>query len=340
MKVVLVTPNYHQQRGNTITVQRISSKLAAYGVETEIVSISENVEENPTFLPKGDIIHGFNAYQFFKFKENLTTNLHNYVVTLTGTDFNYDLFNDQKRAKGIQSLIEAKAVHVFNQHAKKVILKEVPQIQNKIFVIEQDINDFDDNRSSPIQKEENTFLFVLPAGIRPVKNVPFAIEALKIVHNKYPYIRLLLVGPELDKLEGKLVRDLVHKNKWVRYIGEVPHQDMGSVYKIADSLLNTSYTEGQSTAIMEGMAYGLPVLVSHNDGNLSLVEHEKTGFVYKNLSEFIVYAEAIIDRTKKRNELGSAAKKFINNHHSNSKEVNHLLKIYQQVLEPTNNYDN
>ncbi|RBW69597.1 glycosyltransferase family 4 protein [Bacillus taeanensis] len=330
MKIVLVTPNYHQPRGNTITVKRISDKLNSRGIETEIVSITEDHHVN--MLPPADLVHGFHAYRFFKFKETLHQKMDTYVITMTGTDLNHDLFNDERRSDVIQSVTEASAVHVFSEKARNILLKEVPEIKEKTFVIPQGTTNFT-TTDFTIQKEDNTFLFVLPAGIRKVKNVPFAIHTLKKLHEKLPYVRLLLVGPIIEKDEGQLVKNLVEENKdWVQYIGQVSHHEMGAIYKHADAVLNTSHSEGQSTAIIEAMSLRIPLLVSGNEGNLSLITHNQTGFVYNDEGEFLEYAEQLVNNYEIREQFGEAAEKHINKHHTNTSEVEMLLKIYEDVL--------
>lgn len=67
MKVVLVTPNYHQPRGNTVTVERIAIGLNRLGIAIEIVSITKDTKFPP--LPPADLVHGFNAYEFQKYWE-------------------------------------------------------------------------------------------------------------------------------------------------------------------------------------------------------------------------------------------------------------------------------
>ncbi|WP_404332839.1 glycosyltransferase family 4 protein [Mesobacillus maritimus] len=330
MKVILVTPNFHQQRGNTITVQRIADKLSELKIRTEVVSITE--ENNIKTLPHGDIIHGFNAYRFYKFKEELATEINQYVVTITGTDLNHDLFDQNKRSDVVQSVIKAEFVHVFSDEAKQLLIREVPSVSKKVVIIPQDTDEFVVDTSSPFKKEEKTSLFVLPAGIRQVKNIPFAINGLKRLHEEFPFIRLLLVGPILEDKEWQKVKTLIDENQqWVQYIGEVPHQKMGTIYHQADVLLNTSYTEGQSTAIMEGMASELPVLVSNNNGNRSLVSNGLTGFVYENIFDFYDYAKQLILNPNKRRELGKAAKQYITKHHTNSNEAMSLLEIYNHI---------
>ena len=330
MKVILATPNFHQPRGNTVTVKRIADELESFGVETEIISITE--DHDITSLPEADIIHGFHAYRFYKFIEKLDVDIDQYLVTMTGTDLNHDLFDQVRRKDVIRSLTGAKAIHVFDEKAKQTLMGEVPVLKDKIHIVPQGISAFPDS-DYHLQKEEGSFLFVLPAGIRSIKNIPFAIEMLKTLHYEYPNIRLWLVGPVIEVREGQIVDDLVKKNSdWVRYIGGVPHEKMGAIYKLADVMLNTSHSEGQSSAILEAMKSGLPVLVSGNQGNRNLVTHEKTGYVYNDTNQFLDFAKRLVNNIEIREKLGQAAKQSIEESRSGKSEGEELLKIYKTAL--------
>ncbi|KKK38597.1 glycosyl transferase family 1 [Mesobacillus campisalis] len=330
MKVVLATPNFHQQRGNTVTVQRIAEKLKHHGVETEIVSITEN--RKYMSFPQADLVHGFHAYLFYKFKERLHIKIDSYIITITGTDLNHDLFHPGRREDVIASVRDAKAVHVFSEKAKHLLLAEIPDIASKVFVIQQGITEFGESHQAK-SKEDGIVQFFFPAGIRKVKNIPFAINALKQLHNEFPFIRLLLAGPIIEPEEGEMVKELIAENSsWAEYIGQVPHSKMGPLYKKADVVLNTSHSEGQSTAIIEAMASGVPVLVSGNDGNLSLVTHDETGYVYREETDFLHLARRLITEEKTRSRLGNRAREHISTNHGKRDEAEALISLYRMAL--------
>ncbi|UOQ95444.1 glycosyltransferase family 4 protein [Halobacillus shinanisalinarum] len=328
MRVLLASPNFHQPRGNTVTVQRIANSLEKLAVDTEIISTTD---KEWTTLPEADIVHGFHAYHFYKFIQKLDKMPNPYMVTITGTDLNHDLFDEHKREDVFASLKGAKAIHVFDDKAREVISNELSEVEDKIFTIAQGNSDFPIEKS-PLEKGENTFLFVLPAGIRKVKNVPEAVEMMSKLHDKFPSVRLWLVGPIIEEQEGKAVEELVRQHDWIEYLGQVTHSSMGAIYQSADAVLNTSHTEGQSSAIIEAMGYGLPVLVSNNSGNRNIVTHHRTGFVYKTPNEFLDYGEQIINNNEIKQKIGQQAKQYIADHHSSSYEADHFLKIYESIL--------
>ncbi|SDJ77282.1 glycosyltransferase [Sediminibacillus albus] len=331
MKVILATPNFHQPRGNTVTVKRIADGLNKLGVNTEIVSITDDNKQ--TVIPKVDIVHGFHAYRFYQFMKQLKSKPETYIVTITGTDLNHYLWDTSTRPDVIASLTGAEAIHVFNDEAKETLLREVPNVKHKTYMIPQGTDDFREDGQT-FDKDAGSCLFVLPAGIRKVKNVPSAIHMLRKLHEKSPHIKLWIIGPVLESDEGKIVKDLVAQNSdWVTYLGQLNHADMGAVYRKADVLLNTSHSEGQSSAILEAMAFGIPVLVAGNQGNRSIVAHRETGFIYENENQFLDYAEEIMNNNNLRQSIGQAAAQYIAEFHSSQHEAEALLKIYQQSIE-------
>lgn len=331
MKIVLAAPNYPQPRGNTVTVRRIAANLEKLDVRVEIVSTTGG--NRAPALPPADLVHGFHAYYFYQFLQQLDHQPDLYIVTMTGTDLNVDLFHPEKRDGVLEALAGAKAIHVFDEAAKSVLLKEAPQFAGKVFPIAQGASGFSPS-ASPVQKEADTFLFVLPAGVRKVKNIPFAISVLSKLHETFPRLRLWLVGPVLEEAEAETVLRLVRKHSgWVRYIGELPHSEMGAVYEKADAVLNTSLSEGQPAAILEAMGFGLPVLVSNVPGNSGMVENGRTGYLYNDENEFLDCAEKLMNNSEARRRIGQQAKQYAADRHSASYEAEALLEIYKSVLQ-------
>lgn len=265
MKVILATPFYHQLRGNTITVQRIARGLSEADVETEVISITEQTDSIRT-LKEADLIHGFNAYRFYQFMKTLSIPITNYAITLTGTDLNHDLTNPYRQHDVVDCLKNALAVHVFDEKAKRRILEVLPDLERKLFVIAQGTCSSSIQRSP--KKTTDSFHFLLPAGIREVKNIPFAIKNLQKLRQTHPEVMLTIVGPVIEKEEGELVKELVLDNdEWVNYEGAIPHREMERLYSRADVVLNTSHSEGQSSAILNMYSFSLNLLKKGDNSN-------------------------------------------------------------------------
>lgn len=330
MKIILASPKFPEPRGNTVTVQRISDNLRKLGVETVPLSTTDDLAAKS--LPDADLVHGFHAYQFYQFMKKLAVPPERYVVTLTGTDLNLDLFDENKRDDVIASLKGASAVHVFDEQAKGILVEELPEIAEKISIIAQGNSVFPAT-DPPAAKEPGTFLFLLPAGIRKVKNVPAAIEMLSALQESKPELRLWIVGPILEEDEGETLLELAQKHSgWVSYLGQLPHSSMGSLYGQVDVLLNTSLAEGQPAAILEAMGSGCAVLVSDVQGNNGIVAHLETGLLYSSETEFIEYARLLMEDSELRQKVGMNAKRRIAEQHSSQDEAQKFLDIYKKLL--------
>lgn len=335
MKVVLVTPYYHQPRGNSVTVERISLGLTRLGVSTEIISVTKDNKLPP--LPSADLAHGFNAYEFNKYWKYRGSSSYPFLVTLTGTDLNYALFSDKTKDRLVQTLKDAKAIHVFNKEAKNLIQQEVQGLRNKIYLIPQGTYSFPANQGK-VEKKEEDFIFLLPAGIRRVKNIAAAVSMLTPLHEQDPRLHLWIAGPVIEQKEWAKVQKLVReKSHWIRYWGEIPHVEMGDIYRNADVVLNTSLAEGQSSAILEAMAMGIPVLASNIIGNRDIVRHGKTGFLYNGKPDFKHYVYRLMEDEGLRIRMGIMGQKYVRTYHSSEKEALALQYVYRQILRGNGN---
>lgn len=331
MKVVFVTPEYHQARGNTVTVRRITELLQQKGVTTEVVSLTDGRTYNAPL--EATVVHGFNAYRFGEYWKAIGRPSIPYVVTMTGTDLNHDLFNEERKKCVVETLYGAERIHLFNERARDTLIKALPAVNDKTVVIPQGVARLPAG-PQPVKEEHGHYIFLLPAGIRKVKNVPEAISMLKSLHSEYPYIQLWIAGPVIEQTEFERVVKLVERHKsWVKYLGEVDFGRMGELYGRANTVLNTSLSEGQSSAILESMAHGVPVLAAANEGNSDIIKHGKNGLLYHNREEFTKYAEQLITDDAFREQLGSAGSQYVNRHHRPENESEQLLHIYNSIIE-------
>ena len=110
-------------------------------------------------------------------------------------------------------------------------------------------------RGGGLHHLEGSFTFLLPAGLRPVKNVLFALPLLAELYREEPGLRFLLAGPIIDAEYGARVLAQLEAYPFARYLGAVGHDAMACLYQQADVVLNTSLFEGgMATSILEALA--------------------------------------------------------------------------------------
>jgi len=103
------------------------------------------------------------------------------------------------------------------------------------------------------------------------KGVDLLIEAIKRID-----ANLVVVGG--GPLEREL-RELARGNPRVRFTGPLPRGEALKLVKGSDVFILPSRHEGLSTALLEAMAMGVPVVATRVGGNPELVEHWETGLL-------------------------------------------------------------
>ena len=114
------------------------------------------------------------------------------------------------------------------------------------------------------------------------KGYPHLIRLLPEILNKIPNIVWLVIG---DGPKKKAIMDLVQKyslQNIVRYLGEVPYQNLPLYYQSADLFVLLTHKDEQSeegwgTVFLEAGASGLPVVAGRVGGVEEVVANLQTG---------------------------------------------------------------
>lgn len=123
---------------------------------------------------------------------------------------------------------------------------------------------------------------VLSVGsLIPRKGHDYTIRALKLLIQKrqHPDILLLLVG---SGPEGGDLERLVHSlgiQEHVRFVGEIPHQQLNLWYSAADLCCLASDKEGWPNVILESLACGTPVVATDIWGIPEIIQSESIGLL-------------------------------------------------------------
>lgn len=114
------------------------------------------------------------------------------------------------------------------------------------------------------------------------KGIPELVEAFANLHEQFPRLRLLLVGPlERERAEETLpaaTLQAIESHPAIQHIGwsdEVP-----ALLLLADTLVHASHREGFPNVPLQAGAMGLPIVCSAIPGNIDIVEHERTGLTF------------------------------------------------------------
>lgn len=127
-----------------------------------------------------------------------------------------------------------------------------------------------------IKKETFTLGFV--GRLAVVKNIDTLLRAIKIIRRSCANIRLLIVGDGSERAYLESYSKEIGVDDCVSFLGY--RDDVKMILQSVDIFILPSHYEGISIALLEAMACGLPVIASNVGGNLEIVIHNETGFLF------------------------------------------------------------
>lgn len=174
---------------------------------------------------------------------------------------------------------------------------------------------------------------LLTSRHEPWKRFEWAIEATKIVSQKYPKIKLVIPGPDtaatpkLRKLAAKLG---ISEN--IIFTGAIPQKDLWELYRQAAVYVFPSPKEDLGVVVLEAQAAGIPVVAWNFGGPIVTVEDGKTGFLAKpyDIPDMAKKITDLLADPGKRQKMGEAAWGHIRDHFSWDR---HLDILEREILD-------
>jgi putative glycosyltransferase (TIGR04348 family) len=189
------------------------------------------------------------------------------VVALTGTD----IYVDRDRDLRMRSSLEVATRLVVLQSEALGALR--PAFRRKARVIRQSATPFQGRRA----RRRGGFLVVALAHLRAIKNPLLAAQAARLLPAD-SQIRIEHYGSALDAALARDARRESGRNPRWRWRGERSHTEALKVLANADAFLETSNSEGGSTAMSEAIVRGLPILSTRTAGALGMLGRGHRGF--------------------------------------------------------------
>ena len=168
-----------------------------------------------------------------------------------------------------------------------------------------------------------------------VKDAIWAADLLKVIRDDV-HLLILGEGPHRDRL--RRFRDQVEIRDKVHFLGH--REDAARLIPHFDVLWSTSAYEGQSNAIMEAMAAGVPVVATDIPGTRDLVVPNVTGFlvsasesdVRRRRAAFARHTNTILEDSDLAQRLGLAARERMLSEFSVEKMIERYAELYRELL--------
>jgi len=333
----MVTPVLKSQRGNSITAARLYNGLSKRGYAIDLLSQDEPGWQLQldllTRTHSYNLVHGLHALYFSPVANHPAVKKLPVLLTTTGTDINYDLAGPGKE-ETLHTLLMADRIVVFNHDLGRKLADADPRLEPRLAVVPQgvDLPDAPAVSRSQYGLSPGDTVFIIPSGLRPVKNLDLAIDGLAVAQGGHPGLSLLVVGAEIDSAYTDHIKSRLRELPWAIYTGEVPHHSISGIMRIADVVINTSLAEGQPQAVLEAMSLGKPCILSAVPGNLGIISDGVHGCYINTAEELSDAALRLIRDPGLRHDMGSAARKLVNEKYSVEKEIDAYAGLYESLL--------
>lgn len=335
MRIALISPySKGPMRGNITTVNRISHFLKCAGAELLVLPVdtfssTEMEQRLISFAPQ--LIHGFHALYCGGLSRQLATRLNlPFMITITGSD----LYDPQLRSHPdtVRAIEAARAIVCFDGIEGTELASHFPQVANRIAVVPQGVERLPATPSASFGLPKDAFVLLLPAALRPVKQIEFPLQLLPPLTSQIPSIKLVIAGGIIDQDYAATIRNMLCDMPDVVWLGEVPQKRMGAIYTRADVVLNCSRFESMPNTLLEAMALERPVLAADIPGNRTLIRNGDTGLLYQDQGSFSENIVRLASDVGLRVSLGRRAGEFMQTSFSPQEEAAEYMRLYQSLI--------
>lgn len=182
----------------------------------------------------------------------------------------------------------------------------------------------------------------------PIKGIHFMFEALSIVKNSFPDVKLYIAGATAlkkkryaPKWRRNAYENYLFKiiNKWNLWENIVPCGALGEIkmrdqYLKANVFVSPSTIENSPNSVGEAMILGIPVIATDVGGVSSILKHGEEGYCYPADEPYMLahYICKIFGNTELALRIGQNARRRALVTHNPENNIQTLIKIYKKIL--------
>lgn len=308
VRILFVVPEQPRTTGNWATALRHEQGLVSLGHEVRLVATTGSAAclESQVEEFKPDLVHLLHAYRSGRpwlgcRQQPIIPS----IVSLTGTDLNHGM-DSAEQGPHIRAVLEqATAIIIQNRLTADSFAANHPDLAVRLHHLAPGISLGVD--PCPLRKNFSipaaSIVFLLPAGIRPVKGNLELLQLFDPVAKAEPCCRLLFCGSILDSGYAQRFLKALKTRPWARYLGEIPSAAMASALREVDLVLNHSVSEGLPNVLLEAVALGRPILARDIPGNRAAFTPTVNGLLYDSPESFVRKALALARNSALRQRL-------------------------------------
>lgn len=181
----------------------------------------------------------------------------------------------------------------------------------------------------------NEIGIVTVANLIPYKGHTELLRAFAMSLPHLPPCKLLAVGRDdgIGMNLRQLAVDLGIDDR-VRFLGS--RNDVGSILGAMDLFILASHEEGSSNALLEAMAFGLPIIATDVGGNREALENGRFGSIVppRNADALAEAMQAVVQGIASWRERGQEASRFVGERYSSGRLADSYLALYRSDTIP------
>ncbi len=180
--------------------------------------------------------------------------------------------------------------------------------------------------------ENRVFIFV--GRLVNQKDVPTLLKAMAILKQKYPDLKLLILGDGPEKISLKVLIKKVGLNENVIFIGNVSLDEIKNFFCVSLSLVLSSLYEGTAKVIKEAAFAGKPTISTETSGVSDVIRKGETGLVIP-IGDERALARAMnyfMLNPEQARIMGKKARHFMIENFDYQKDVDCIVNIWRQAV--------
>ena len=179
---------------------------------------------------------------------------------------------------------------------------------------------------------QNTVLLSV-AHLTPEKGHEILLEAMKLVVERMPSARLIILGEGERQKSLEVLADQIGQGNEVIFAGF--RSDVSDFYDLADVYVSSSLAEGLGSSILDALAAGVPVVATAVGGIPEYIDNGKTGLLVP-AADPQALARAVIDQIQNPEQARAMAhrgKEIIRQRFSVEKMIGDTVAYYEDLLQ-------
>lgn len=234
-----------------------------------------------------------------------------------------DLLNNKITKKDIRVLGHGNVMGIDLEHFKPLHLADNTKTTENIKVSAQSAKSVGE-----------TFTFVFVGRLVGDKGINELVSAFSRLNNEHPATRLVLVGPEEEKLDPikQETAAEIKSNPAIEAVGR--QNDVRPFYSDADALVFPSYREGFPNVVIEAGAMGLPSIVTDINGSREIIIEGDNGTIIPSKDAEALYQamKRFVENPDKVKRMAAKARPLIASRYEQSYVRQCLKDFYKEVL--------